>query len=453
MLLAGAGVSVVAAVALVIKAPVLGLALVLAPLLLSRIVASAPSRLFVVVAGGLLVFQSSDSVGPAKFAYLAAAAVCVAVSGYRLATGSSSAVVSFRPMLAGSAVLVGYLVLNAVVARLHGVAATDWARDAAPYFLLATLPIVGLDAGTDISSRVLERTIGVLGVVAAAGFAVDWLNRRGVSSLGVGRLVLATTTLAALGFSFAMVRAAGGPQRIRWAAAAVAVLALMLVTGTRTNLVLLAAVIGVVGSRAKSRVSLLRGLTVVAALALAAAAAIPALASRLSDDPQFISRRLEDLRVALSGGSDQSLAARTFDYRLARAQFDGHAWFGFGAGHLYDQPKGPPTVSLDTPWAVLAKFGIVGTALLLWYLLGTVRSMVRARRITGPLSLYVVGRGWLFVLVALAVVIPWTEDKGSALALTLLVAAVAARLREFVAGPRPETAFEVPMATPEAVLL
>ena len=437
----GAALTLVA-VLLGVQTPSTGLAVAAAPLLLAAVVSSAPARLVVVVAGAMLVLQSSDSIGPAKLGYLGVAGMCVAVSGWRLAASRTEVVAPFRPMLWASGLLMFLLAGNAGVAAAHDIPRVDWIRDASPYLLLAALPVVGLDAAADLSPAAVERLIGIFGVVAAIGFAVSWLDRRGVSSLGVERLVLSTTTLAALGFSYALVRAGSGPDRARWAALAVTILTFMLVNGTRTNLVLLAALFGVVGVPAKARVTFARGLALVLGLVLATAAVVPALAARLSDDPQFLSRRVEDLRVAVTGGPDQSLQARAFDSQVARSEFGAHLWLGEGAGHLYDQPSGPAVPSLDSPWAVAAKFGIVGVAVLLVLLVAVVRSMVRARRASGPALLYTAGRGWLFVLTALGAIIPWTEDKGTALALTLLVAAAAARVREAAApdpvpGPAP----------------
>jgi hypothetical protein len=316
---------------------------------------------------------------------------------------------------------------SGIVAHEHGIATGDWMRDVLPYLLLAVLPVVGLDAAADSSPRAMELVVAALGLVAAAGMAVDWLHRRQVSSLGVDRVVLSTTALVALGLSLAITRGGLGPGRLRWLALAVAIVTLMLVTGSRTNLVVLFAVVGLIGARHKMRISLLRAGTTVVVGLLAVAVALPLVASRVVSDPQFLSSRIDAALLVLSGqaSADQSFEIRHNAYLMATGQYQLHPWFGTGPGFTY--PDGGFT--LDTPLLTLAKWGIVGTLVIAGYLLTLTTCFVRVRRIGGYSVIGTAARGWWFALVALIPFGSWLEDKGFALAVTVIVAAVASSAR------------------------
>ncbi len=55
------------------------------------------------------------------------------------------------------------------------------------YLLIVLGPVIGLDSGRDLAPRAVYSVLGVIGVIAALGFAADWLNRRGVTALPFGR--------------------------------------------------------------------------------------------------------------------------------------------------------------------------------------------------------------------------------------------------------------------------
>ena len=120
------------------------------------------------------------------------------------------------------------------LALLHG-------GEMRPRTFVVCLPAVALDAARDFTSKQLEAFIVILRVAAAAGFAIDWMSRRHVSSLGFGRLILATTALVALAFAYCLVRAAAGPRLLRWMTLCTVIIAMMMVSGSWTNLVLLGA--------------------------------------------------------------------------------------------------------------------------------------------------------------------------------------------------------------------
>ncbi|WP_143670795.1 hypothetical protein [Streptomyces sp. OV198] len=433
MLAAG---SAIAAGVLVVRAPVIALGAAIGLPLLLLILASSTARLVTVIAGALLVFQASSDAP--KFGYLALALICVAVSLVNLVRDSHPVVQAFRPMLAATAATLLMLAASFAIAMSEGTAPTDWFRDMLPYLLLAILPLVGLEASGRMRPHLLAGLIGVLGVLAALAFAVDWLDRRGATAEG-GRVLLATASFCAFAFSYAFVRAGVGPHRPRWLLAAAVIAAALLVTGTRTNLVIIAAaVLGALGPIRKGRVPPLRLVTVGAPTALATVALFPALTFVLSIDSTFLSQRLDTMRQVLGGNlaADQSFQLRALSYAQAQQRWLEHPWLGGGPGYMY----GDIGFSLDTPWMVPAKFGVAGAAVLLWLLASIALGIVRNRQQPNPI--HAAGRAWTVALVALLPFGAWVEDKGTALAMTLLVATSVstARRSEVPHAPQPPKA-------------
>lgn len=412
-----AGVAGVAAA----SQPVLAIAIAAAVPLVAALIQRAMVRLIAVTGGALLVFQAPSSA--AKFAYLCLAVLCFVLSAVRLYRTPEPVVVAFRPMVPAGAVFAVVIAVSGLTASAYDASLANWAADALPYVLLITLPIVGIDASADISPRASSWVLGSLGLLTAAGFAVDWLDRRGVSTLGVGRFILATAVLPALAFAYATVQCARGVRPLRWGALALAVAALLLVTGTRTNIVLAGAYLGLLGVSAKARFSpgrlLITGGSTIAGLAIT----LPVLGAFVLDDPAFLrGRLLAAISASRSQGTDQSYVIRRGIYAQARRQFEAHPWFGSGPGHLYQGGL----FTLDTPWMVPAKFGIVGSLVLLAFLASVIYSVRRLRRLVGYRYAQTAARGWAVVVMLMTPFGSWPEDKGTALALMLCLAVVAA---------------------------
>jgi hypothetical protein len=424
LLLGAALLSAASAVLVVRLEPLISIALILSLPAVVGILLRSWVRLAVVVLGALLVFQSASD--ELKYGYLILALLCVAMSSLEIAFKPSSAIAIFKPLIAASLALLAYLMVSVIIALSNGVDFTDWFRDVLAYVLLAILPVVGLDASRSLSPRIAESMIGVLGVVGAIGVAIDWLDRRGVSSLDFGRLILSTVALVALAFSLGVTRAGLGPRRIIWTLAVMTIASAMLISGSRTNLLLFIAIIAVVGSSRRARVGGLR-MAVTGLVALASTAlVIGALGGIVVQDPRFLQSRVDRSVQVLTGSAsaDLSFLERMTSYKWTWEAFQSHMVWGTGPGYLY--PNG--AFSLDSATLVLAKWGLVGSAVLLAYLISVMVSIRRSRRYTGPLPIYTAASGWAVVLVALFPFGPWLEDKGFALGMTLLVMAVAANV-------------------------
>lgn len=418
-LILGAGGGAVGLGLAISFSPVLGLGMAIVFPLLYGLISLPAIRLVTVTLGALLVFQSTSSGG--KYAYLAIAALCFGVSAVRVARSNDRVILSFQPMMFMGIALIAYLGLSLLVARSNGGTIGNWAGDSLPYLLLAALPVVGIDAYRCISPKSVGWIISILGVLTAVGFALDWLNRRHVSDLGVGRILLATATLPILAFVYGIVRAARGRNLVAWSCYSALVASLLLATGARTYLVLAFAYPAVVGDRDKFRVRPIRVISAIATGVAGAILLVPRIVSFAVADDSFITQRIAAALAAVQNGDDQSLQIRDASYAHAQEVFFAHEWLGIGPGHIY--PEG--SFTLDTPWLVLAKFGIIGTAVVVVYLFTIAWSIRRLRVIFGYSEMQTVARGFCAVLVVMVPFGPWTEDKGTALTLMILVASIA----------------------------
>jgi hypothetical protein len=414
--------------------PMAGLALAGGLALTFVLAISSRGRLLIVVLGGLLVFQSNDGLGPTKYAYLAAAVSAVAISLISLSRSSDPVIRCFRPLLFASLSMLIVLCMSAIVANAEGTLLTEWGRDIVPYFFLISLPAVALDASQHFKKKQVEALLVALGLAAAAGFAIDWIDRRHVSSFVFGRLILATTTLAALGFAYTLMRASVELHRLRWILLSALIMALMIVSGTRTNLVFLAAALGMIGSTTKARIPMRKLLTTMALVILLVVASIPILTKMLTDDPSFLGGRTRGAISVLEGNlmGDASFQARAESYAVAKDVLTDSPLVGVGPGYAFptSQSYAGSTASLDTPWLVPAKFGIIGVLALILYFASVLVCMARLRQGAGWVEIFTVGRGWFAILLFLTPFGPWIEDKGFALALALYLGAVAASVRE-----------------------
>jgi hypothetical protein len=428
---------VAAAGALIAVNPVLGVTVAVPFTALPLLMARASYRLAAVVLGALVVFQSSREVGPAKFTYMAVAGACMVISAIRIWKAQDPALQILRPLVPATLALAAVIGVSGVVAQTGGTNIGDWARDVLPYALLVILPIVGADAALDTTPGWLEAFIGLLGVTGAVGITLDWLHRRDVSNLGVGRVLLSTTVLVALGFSLAITRAGLGPKRVGWLLAGLSILAAFLLSGSRASLVLVAAIVGVVGARHKARIRLASATRIGIAIAIGVTLVLPWAASKVIADPDFIQSRVHSAQLVVTGHADrdQSFEERRMSYVWATGQVRQHPWLGTGPGYRY--PGGHFT--LDTPFITPAKFGVVGTAVIVSYLGALVLCVHRSRKWIGYLTIHTAARGWAAVLLALVPFGSWLEDKGFAISVTLLIAVVTTQTRRTSAegGPTP----------------
>ena len=411
-----------------------GLVVVLGAVALTR----PTGRLIGFVAGGLIVFGGSSDVGAPKLAYLAFVAVAAGIAAVRTVRLLRTPWGGPTAQLVGvSTAYVAVVLLSSVSAVAHGNTLANWLRDASGYLLLGVVPVLAVDAASVLSRRTASAALAGLGAAAAVGFGLDWLTRRGVSALPVGRVVLASLPLCGICFVYSVVRAFTSSRRVRWALLAVAIPTCLLVTGTRTAAVLLVGLVGVVGSPRRGRVAV--GRVVLGAVALGAAlvALLPWLVGVLTTQPDFLATRLGSATAFLTGGTDASAVLRDRAYATVQEAFASSPLLGLSPGHLFPSvhPGQAAVLNLDSPAMALAKFGLVGTAVLLAFAVAFVVAVHRTRVASGWSPEGTAARAAGILLIALLPFGAVYEDKGLAFGVVLLLVVVLAGARERISVP------------------
>jgi hypothetical protein len=394
------------------------------------------SRLLVSIVGGLIVFQSDLEI--LKLGYLVVALLCFAMSVGSVRGPTGGIRPEFRSLVITSFALFCYLLFTFFLSRSIGTSTDQWLRDSLSYFLLTLLPYIGIAAGPAISARWNRRMYFIVGVVVSLGVAADWLGRRGVSALPIGRFVLSSAVVVALCFSFAVTMAClpSTRRRLLWGAASLLIMMAMLLPGTRTNLLLFATFFGILGSVGNVRVPAGAAARFALTLIVTLVIAIPIFAQVFISDPEFLRQRVAFAVTVLQGDAeaDQSYGERKAAYDLADEALGEYPTFGTGPGHLYAiYPI--PTYNLDSPVIIPAKFGLVGMIFIGAFLLSIVDAVRKIRRRCGPSPTYTALSGWLVILVALVPFGPWLEDKGFSIALVMIFASMLSQASRIVARP------------------
>lgn len=335
-------------------------------------VTSSSARFVLVLAGGLVVFGSSDRLDGSKMVYLAWVVVCAGIAfgalDWRRGHGDSS--VDVRPLLLGSAAVLGAVAISIAVASMADIPVAASLRDAAPYGLLAIAPLLGADCARSRLGKHIDVLIVVVGIAASAGFAVQFLGRRGIVELPFETLGFASVHLAALTFAVAVAAVlCGQPRRLLWAVIAASVLTLLLMTGTRSALVLLIGPVAMVVAHGKrlTRVVRLAGGMIAVGLGILISALVAAQLAWF--DLAAVMARFESIANLSSDlTSDPSFIERSASVTAVVAAFSSSPLFGVGLGHEYQWIRfGGTAVSaftIDTGLDLIAKFGMVGLALL-----------------------------------------------------------------------------------------
>ena len=379
-------------------------------------------RMILVVGGGLLVLGGSPGLNVPKLGYLVVLTACVGLAAARAPKNLRSEwAQSLRPAVKFSGWLALYLSATSVVAIVNGTSLMLWVRDMTGYGLLAACPVLAVDVGGSIKRQTLVRIMAVCGVIAPLGYATDWLARRGVSSLPVNRFVLASFALCFPPFAYALVRAVTGTRRYWWALLAAFIPTALLAAGSRSAVVLFAGVAGLVGSRGKERVNLVRVCGALVIFGALLVFLVPAVVRLTVKEDDFLKTRVDRALTFIHGGDDYSALNRVVEYREASEMFRRNRLFGAGPGAVG---------YLDTPLLTPAKFGIAGTGMLIVFLGSMVGAFRKGRKRSGWSALQTCARVVFVMFVAYLPLAPPIEDKGFAFGILLLLVMLGVELRE-----------------------
>ncbi|MEQ4518728.1 O-antigen ligase family protein [Pseudarthrobacter sp. B907] len=394
-------------------------------------------RIAIFAGGALAVFQSSSGASAVKLVYFAAALVVVLIAVIRCGAHMKTEWGAlFKPALRGALLLVVLVLIAFTVGTLiMGVPVTEAARDGITYLMIAAAVPLAIDGASTMNRKSVRVVTVIITLLAAVSFAVLFLAARGVSSLSVERIGLASMMALSIGVSMGFVLGLGGRGvKMVWLLYVALLLACVLITGSRGGLILLAALVGVVGASRNARVpasKLFLGLVVCASGIVAALmVAAPNLTSA-----GFLQSRIDASILVMTEGAGQD----TSGYIRARATgFALDAWnrypiLGVGLGHRFPDPTpGGYMVDfqLDTAATFLAKFGLIGTVLLFIALALIATPAFRVHKNLQPrLPEQAMMTGALAVWVATLIFGAPTEDKGFSLAVLMCLLMLASAFR------------------------
>jgi O-antigen ligase len=399
----------------------------LSPLLLFLLVRYSTARLTWYVGGALLVFGGTDVGGP-KVAYLGGTVLVFVISLARVERSDAEWMQAWRPVIPATAVMLALIAVSFLAGRASGATSMVWVRDAMPYALLGLSPVIALDAAHDVSEKILYRVIGGVGLLAAIGTTASWLDHRGISSLPFGQFILATGMPAVLGMCAGLAHVAGRQHVARWLLLTISIPMIMVTSGGRTIVTWSTAVLGMIGARARARMSVGKAIVFTAIAGLILWRLSPLLAGVIGDRAFFDSRVQMAMRFMDNAEGDQSFQGRQMAYRTGMDLWEQHRWWGAGPGAIG---------SLDSPVMTLAKFGVAGTTLIVGFVVLLLWCGYRSARTYGWSMAHTMVRCWVIVVVAGIAFGPRLEDKGFALTTALAVCALAVAAREGSA-PREE---------------
>lgn len=421
-------------------------------------------RAAIIVFGGMIALQSSQDLDVVKIGYLAAGAVAVVGSVWTVYRGRADPLVGFaRPWLIASLIAAGIVGASLPVALLHGTAFSSWIRDAAAYVLVVAAPWVALDLAWSTTPRTTAALLVAAGGLATLSYAIVWVQRRAMADIPIDRLFLPSFMLATALFAYSVARSVSDQRRrYWWAALASVTVALLLLAGTRTTLAILIVPLAVVGVAwltdperpvvarltpallplltaglivASSQVSLSVDLgRVVGSITGSGGSGTTQGDPRSTPDPHSLEGRFDTFGSVLAG-RDASLQDRIAQTRAAWDLFVSSPIIGGGLGVAvpWTTTSGrlETQFTADTPLLVLAKFGVLGLVLVgvlagAWLI--TIRRLKPGGADTQVSRLALVGFG-----AAIVVLTPFgwqLEDKGTGLAVILLLALVFSEARE-----------------------
>lgn len=378
-----------------------------------------------VIIGGLTILYSSNSLDGAKVLYLTGMAVVCAIAVLRLRNLRATPMyVHIRPLLLWSAVWFAVICLSAIVGVAHRHAWVDILRDAAPYVLICSVPLIVYDNYDQLRGYGSGLFVAA-GVAAALSFTAFVLVRRSVA-LPFDHLVLPSALLPASLFCFAVSKAfRHSDRRLLWVAVAAIVLIALLASGTRTYLVLIVGPLVLVLLETATWRQLIKvgGVsTAFGVLIIGGFYGIRGLAGlhgstvldRFWSLPHFVSNPT----------ADWSFEERLLETKIAFDAFAARPLLGAGLGERFAWrlQTGQTEVAfyLDTTVAYAAKFGVVGILVLLgvgwtWIKLTTGLLRTGGRVAASALVAYLVVTVCLFPLGSPL------EDKGFSFGLMFLL--------------------------------
>lgn len=417
------------------RQPVFTLLVASVPIVLVLLFSNATFRFGFVTFGGLVVLQSSQGLGSTKLIYMVGCAIAVGIAFVRTSHFRSRHLSPILLRLARmSLAWISLVAISFAISMANGTAVSSWLRDAIPYLLIAAVPYLAMDLAANSLGRPrsvsVEWLFIVYGAVAVIGFSANWLERRGYVDLGLLNLLFSTFAFPAALLSYATAKYASSRSQMGlWAGMAGAIFTLMVLTGTRTSLVLLAAPIIVFFSRGKRLgFSIPRFLLLISLGAFTGGTLFTLLTGVLDIDTDIIATRFYSLsEITGDGALGQSFGERAGQTAMMWDAFTDSPIFGVGPGHIYTwftaNGVAKSAFVLDSPLSILSKFGVLGLSVFL-YMLGSLWALQKYLHFLGPRAQVERDalRAFLAIVILLSLLGSPIDDKGFSFAVAFLLA-------------------------------
>lgn len=332
----------------------------------------ALARVVLFSLGYVLLFQSDSSVAGSKEAFAAISVVFAVIGAFRLRKLEDQRI----PRGIFLAVGIMLVLLLAWVARIAGggVGLDDWIRDSLNYILFPVATLIGADAGTSVSRAILGRLVVVIGVFGAITFMSTWLARRSGALFGAEQVGLASSFVPLTSIALCLAIFFAGD---RWRGGALIIglgqMVLLAVSGGRSVWIYcLAALIAAFLSAGVPLGARIGRATVALAAAGFGAAMVFSLSTAIGGG--IAVTRFTRFRSLAEGGldsifSDASAIERIRAYEWTTLIWHNNVLFGRGLGFTFPSVTtgnvNAGIYTLDTPVIALAKFGIIGTLMIL----------------------------------------------------------------------------------------
>lgn len=337
-------------------------------LLLSR---GPLTRAVVVVAGGMTLLNLSPGLSVEKFAYLATLVLAALFAGLNIASRWSAAkTIGTFPSLLATVGVAAIVALSVLIARNSGITVQAWALDVPAYGMLVVAVVLGLDlALSGHQPRNVEFPFLLAGLITAVGYTIFWTQRRGLTEFDLSRFLLVSQLLPAAALCLSLAYVFDGRRPYRMALFATLLVLAMLVSGTRILILFVVPVIVTAAVASGHRRLRFVSLFVVAAITLTLLAGIvsnTAAAGYFNFD--VVQARLAGVIPLLTSQdvtADASLYARYLQTNTLQQAWLQNPLFGLGPGALYSYSSVVDTRPVDSPLAILSRFGVIGAAAIL----------------------------------------------------------------------------------------
>ncbi|MDM5340534.1 O-antigen ligase family protein [Fictibacillus enclensis] len=412
----------------------LGALLLIGILFIILLIKNSTYRLLTLVFGSLFVFQSSDGIGIIKVAFLAVIVVITICSIIVCKNYLNQKVYkNITPILISGLLLLIYLFINILLSVLRGNNIIGVIRDCAPYITLAVSPIIAFDFGLHIKKKNIFFIFILTGIYATISCVYRWVQIRTLPDAGT--LGLASYMLAYAFFTFCFINALKGSKHIfLWILISSLSLGGLALTGTRTTFIVLTlgtVILILLGKNIKMSSKIWRGIKVLFVFVISCTICVFLLMKLVNIDNEVFLERIKMINVIFNENqlkADNSIMMRTSQTDAAIQAIKKSPVVGVGSGYVFQSLNYDGSIqnrtSLDTPLSIPAKFGIIGTILLMYFFFRIFLYVLRENKDKKYTLVTYYIMGFLIINLINSLIIPTVEDKGLSIALIILLALV-----------------------------